>query len=243
MARVGPYRPIPMKTIACLFFAATSLLSAETAPDPKTEGWKPLAKEDFIPVNTVETTWQWKEDGTLYCSGEPIGVMKTVKTYTNFEMAVSWRHLKNAGNSGVFIWAPQDALDKLTKPGLPDAGIEVQVLDPGFKEHYETTSGKKGDWFTCHGDVFPVGRSKMVPFPPTSPNGSRGFPTKETTKGTGEWNHYLIRAVDGTIRLWVNGELVSGGEKCEPATGFLCLESEGSPIEFKDIKVRELPAN
>jgi len=230
-----------IKPTACLVLSISSLgLAAETAPDPKAEGWVALGKADFVPVNTAPDTWTWKEDGTLHCTGQPIGVMRTVKQYKNFEMAVSWCHLKDAGNSGVFVWAPQDALDKLTKPGLPDAGIEVQVLDPGFTAHYEKTSGKKGDWFTTHGDVFPVGRSKMVPFPPTSPNGSRSFPTQQTTKGTGEWNHYLIRAVDGTIRLWVNGAQVSGGEKCDPAQGFLCLESEGSPIEFKDIKIREL---
>lgn len=230
-----------MKLLACLFIALSSLsVAAEPAPDPKAAGWVTLGKADFVPVNGSPDTWQWKDDGTLHCTGQPVGVMRTAKEYKNFEMAVSWCHLKDAGNSGVFVWAPKDALDKLTKPGLPDAGIEVQVLDPGFTAAYEKSSGKKGDWFTCHGDVFAVGRSKMTPFPPLSPNGSRSFPTKQTTKGTGEWNHYLIRAVDGTIRLWVNGEQVSGGEKCEPSQGFLCLESEGSPIDFKDIKIREI---
>lgn len=230
-----------MKSIALACFALSSFTCfAETAPDPEADGWVSLTKDDFIPVNTAPDTWEWKAGGVLHCSGQPIGVMRTAKEYKNFEMAVSWSHQKPAGNSGVFVWAPKDALDKLTKPGLPDAGIEVQVLDPGFKEAYEKSSGKASDWFTCHGDVFPVGRSKMVPFPPTSPNGSRSFPTRETTKSAGEWNHYLIRAIDGTVKLWVNGEQVSGGEKCEPAEGFICLESEGSPILFKDIKIREI---
>jgi hypothetical protein len=35
--------------------------------------------------------------------------------------------------------------------------------------------------------------------------------------------------------------MVSGGKECKPATGFLCLESEGSPIEFKNLRIRELP--
>jgi len=43
------------------------------------------------------------------------------------------------------------------------------------------------------------------------------------------------------LRLWVNGEEVSGGRGAEPRTGYLCMESEGSPVEFKDIRVRELP--
>jgi hypothetical protein len=55
------------------------------------------------------------------------------------------------------------------------------------------------------------------------------------------WNHYYIRCINGEIRLWVNGEEVSGGSNCQPSMGHLCLESEGSPIEFKNIRIRELP--
>jgi hypothetical protein len=50
-----------------------------------------------------------------------------------------------------------------------------------------------------------------------------------------------VRAINGEVRLWVNGEEVSGGRDCEPRSGFLCLESEGSPVEFKQLRIRELP--
>jgi hypothetical protein len=100
--------------------------------------------------------------------------------------------------------------------------------------------GAKTDWFGTNGDVFPV-NSKMTPFPPLSPNGSRSFPRKHLSKGFGEWNHYYIRAINGEVRLWVNGEEVSGGTEIEPAKGYLCLESEGSPIQFRKLRVRELP--
>ncbi len=39
----------------------------------------------------------------------------------------------------------------------------------------------------------------------------------------------------------MNGEEVSGGTNCKPNTGFLCLESEGAPIDMKGIRIRELP--
>lgn len=229
-----------MKTLSLFCLFVVSAVAAEEAPDPKAPGWKLLGKDDFAAVNGAADTWQWKDDGSVHCTGTPVGVLRTAKEYVNFEMAVSWCHLKAAGNSGVFVWAPKGAIDALTGPGLPKAGIEVQVLDPGYTEAYEKSSGKKGDWFTCHGDVFPVGESKMKPFPPLSPDGSRSFPTKQVTKGAGEWNHYLIRAVDGVVKLWVNGEQVSGGENCEPASGYLCLESEGSPVVFKEMKLREI---
>jgi hypothetical protein len=81
----------------------------------------------------------------------------------------------------------------------------------------------------------------MTPFPPTSPNGSRSFPRKNLSKGSPEWNHYYLRCQDGEIRLWVNGEEVSSGSGCEPRSGYLCLESEGAPVEFRNLRVRELP--
>ena len=208
--------------------------------DGQGPGWRTLGEADFVPVNGAPDTWTWK-DGLLTCSGQPIGVMRTQQRYTNFEYVLEWRHLKSAGNSGTFVWVPDDVLVDL-KPGvLPNSGIEVQILDHGYTQAYEKSSGKKADWFTTNGDVFPVGKAKLKPFAPLSPNGSRSFPRKNLSKGFGEWNHYYVRAVNGEIRLWVNGEEVSGGNDAEPRTGYLCLESEGSPIEFKNIRIRELP--
>ena len=200
--------------------------------------WRALSKVDFANVNCAIDTWQW-DGSTLHCTGNPVGVIRSIKPYTNFELVCSWRHLKDAGNSGIFVWSPIESLDRLDGPGLPE-GIECQVLDLGYTAAYEKGGGK-ANWFTCHGDVFPVGKSTMQPFPPTSPNGRRSFPTAQHTKDTGEWNHYYIRAINGEVRLWVNGHEVSGGTKCTPSTGYLCLESEGSPIDFKDIHIRELP--
>jgi len=203
-------------------------------------GWKTLGGADFTNVNCNAETWTFTPE-LIKCTGQPVGVTRSLVTYTNFELVVQWRHLKSGGNSGVFVWASAEALKDL-KPGqLPPGGIEVQVLDHGYKEQYELETGKKADWFTTNGDVFPVGKSKMKPFPPLSPGGERSFPSKNLSKGVGEWNHYYVRCINGEVRLWVNGEEVSGGTACQPSFGYLCLESEGSPVEFKDLRVRILP--
>lgn len=228
----------------CLLLVAVQSVALQQAPqafiDGTGPGWRTLGQQDFAPVNGYPDTWTWK-DGLLTCSGKPIGVMRTQQKFTNFELVVSWRHLRSAGNSGVFVWVPDEALKDLQPDVLPKYGIEVQMLDHGYKEQYEKQSGKKGDWFTTNGDIFAVGSSKLTPFPPLSPNGSRSFPRKNLSKGVGEWNHYYVRGINGEVRLWVNGEEVSGGTGADPRTGYLCLESEGSPIEFKNIRVRELP--
>jgi hypothetical protein len=202
-------------------------------------GWRSLGQEDFVNVNLDADTWTWK-DGVAHCTGSPVGVIRMRKPLTNFELVAEWRHLKSAGNSGIFVWATEESLNNLKRDSLPQ-GIELQVLDLGYAEHYEKTYNKKADWFTSHGDVFPTGASKMKPFPPVAPNGQRSFPSKNLSKGVGEWNHYYVRAINGEVRLWVNGEEVSGGTECEPAHGYLALESEGSPVEFRGLRLRELP--
>lgn len=250
--------PTAPAIITALFFAplltathgfAEEQTPEEAAPPVKAAlitgeepGWTPLLEADFVAVNSAGDTWTFDdENGLIHCTGRPLSVMRTAKPYTNFELVVEWKHLQHGGNSGIFIWTSKEALDELDGPGLPKEGIEVQILDPGFTENYERQTNRPGDWFTTHGDVFPVGRASMKPFPPLSPDGSRSFPTEETTNPHGEWNHYYVRAINGEVRLWVNGVEVSGGNECKPATGYLCLESEGAPIKFRNLRIRELP--
>jgi hypothetical protein len=204
-------------------------------------GWRPLRADDFTQVNCAPDTWTWKDDG-VHCTGQPVGVIRTKTELKNFELVAEWRHLKSGGNSGIFLWASPQSIAELEagKYRLPH-GIEVQVLDHGYTEEYERQQKKKADWFTTHGDVFPTGPAKMKPFPPVAPDGKRSFPSKKLSRGVGEWNHYYVRAINGEVRLWVNGEEVSGGTGCEPASGYLCLESEGAPVDFRNLRLRELP--
>ena len=91
--------------------------------------------------------------------------------FTNFELEIEWMHEKAGGNSGLFIWTSEESIDRLLDannpgPPLPD-GIEIQMLDHAFTDQ-ANARGEPTDWFTTHGDVFPV-RAEMTPFPPVSP--------------------------------------------------------------------------
>ena len=57
----------------------------------------------------------------------------------------------------------------------------------------------------------------------------------------GQWNTYDVVAVDGVIKLAVNGKFVNGISNSTQRKGYLCLESEGSEIHFRNIKLLELP--
>lgn len=240
-----------LSCIALLPVLACSTTPPSTEPD---DGWRTLTLADFINVNGDSTTWS-ERDGVLVCTGKPLGGAQSTQPFTNFELSLDWRHLEHAGNSGVFLWCPESAFTDLPPGKLPRSGIEVQVLDLGYEENWEASKGSPSDWFTSHGDVFPVGASTMTARTPTidyvdaagttytvgSPTSSRSFPTRRLVRPAGEWNHYLVRAVDGEVWLWVNGEEVNGGTRCSPSTGYLALEAEGARVEFRNLRVRELP--
>ena len=231
---------------AALVPAAAQETSTRAFIDDTAPGFRELTAADFVDVNGADDTWTWSEGG-LRCTGEPLGVLRTRSTVENFEFVIEGMHEEPGGNSGCFVWVTPESIDKLDgepdvdfdgTPGLPD-GIEVQMLDHAFTEQM-AAKGRKTDWFGTNGDVFAV-RVALEPFPPLSPDGSRSFPRKKLANGHGEWNHYYVRAINGEVRLWVNGEEVSGGTGADPASGYLCLESEGSPIQFRKLRIRELP--
>jgi hypothetical protein len=249
-------------TLALFGLAALTALALEsntsTAPLQEAritgEGWRELSLADFENVNGTAETWT-ERDGMIVCSGNPNGGARMKTELTNFEMVCEWKHHVYAGNAGVFIWCPESAFTDLPPGQLPRSGIEIQVLDIGYEENHVKSKGKPSDWFTSHGDVFPVGSSKMKAFTPEitytyadgssakvgNPNSSRSFPTERLSNAVGEWNHYYIRAINGEVRLWVNGVEVNGGRECQPSTGFLALESEGSLVEYRNLRLRELP--
>jgi hypothetical protein len=52
---------------------------------------------------------------------------------------------------------------------------------------------------------------------------------------------YDVVCVDGVIKLSVNGKFVNGIRESTQRKGYLCLESEGAEIHFRNIKIMELP--
>lgn len=183
----------------------------------------------WVNVNCSPETWTIK-DGVVHCTGKPTGALRTPRMYENFILECEWRHLKVGGNSGVFVWGTP-----IAAPGVPFLrGIEVQVLDNGYN------AKGKNEWYTTHGDIFPIHGATMKPI--HKGNGSRCFPIEERSKPSPEWNHYKVTGNAGKIRLEVNGKEVTGGDDCQYRKGYLALESEGSDVEFRNVKIKELPS-
>ena len=183
-------------------------------------------------INTAPDTWKWR-DGMLVSTGKPIGVMCSQKQYENFLLHVEWMHLEPGGNSGVFVWsaARPDADDR-----LPD-GVEVQMLDLDFQK-LNVRNGVMPSEAYVHGELFGVDGVKITP---DNPRGVRSSSIENRVLGSRQWNTYDVVAVDGTIKLSVNGKFVNGISRSSRKKGYFCLEAEGAEIHFRNIKVLELP--
>lgn len=181
----------------------------------------------WVNVNTAEDTWTVR-DRTIVCSGHPIGVLRTDRQYENFILQIEWKHLEAGGNSGVFVWSE----------GVPPKGkrlpkgVEIQILELDWAVQHNQTDAY------VHGEVFGTGGLKTTP---DNPRGSRSKSAEKRCKGKGQWNKYTIVCVDGVIKLSVNGKFVNGISNATVKKGYICLESEGAEIHFRNIRIMELP--
>lgn len=186
---------------------------------------------NWINVNTEKDTWRLEKD-VLVSTGLPIGVVRSEKQYENFIMYVEWRHMEAGGNSGVFVWS--DALPG--KDNRLPGGVEVQMLELDWVNQ-NIQNGVKPPIAYVHGELFGVGGVTTVP---DNPRGDRSKSIENRALGKGQWNTYHVVCVDGTIKLSVNGKFVNGISKASIKKGYLCLEAEGSEIQFRNFKIIEL---
>ena len=61
-----------------------------------------------------------------------------------------------------------------------------------------------------------------------------------TEEAPGKWNEYDIVCDAGKIKLFVNGVLQNDATDATDTAGWICLQSEGSPIEFRNIYLEPL---
>jgi hypothetical protein len=225
----SPFRSDEWKLEECALNLSAAMESLRT----KEAGFKDLfdgkSLAGWVNINTAPSTWSVGKDeeggATIRCTGIPTGVMRTEAVYENFVAELEWRHLVAGGNAGFFVWS-----DALTSAGVPfTRSVEVQVMD-----------GQEGPGYTSDGDVFPIHGATMTP--ENGRGGQRAFPTERRMNASPNWNHYRVTCQDGTISVAVNGKVVTRGRNISPRKGHICLESEGSAIDFRNIRIKELPS-
>ncbi|HZW07650.1 MAG TPA: DUF1080 domain-containing protein [Phycisphaerales bacterium] len=179
-------------------------------------GWTPIVPELAAKNEDQSRPWSVR-DGVLVCAGNPVGYLRTNDKYTNFVLRLQWRFdpAKGAGNSGVLLRTNGE--DKVWP-----RSIEAQLH-----------SGNAGDFWN-------IGEMKMG----VAADRTKGRNTRKThgaERALGLWNEYEIVVDKGNVSLKVNGEELNSATGCEETPGYICLQSEGAYIEYRDIRIVPLP--
>ena len=173
---------------------------------------------------------QLGEDGVLRIAGRPQGYLATKRWYRDYELELEWRWPEGrGGNSGVLVHTTTPLLFYSWPRSL-----EVQLQ-----------SGGAGDFWTIGADVdllvedAPARRRAAVP---GNLHSHRRIPgrVRGLERPLGEWNRMRVRCEGGEVVVAVNGVEVNRGLDCTIREGAIALQSEGAPIEFRNVRVRPL---
>jgi len=177
-------------------------------------GWKLYTRE---PDHDVRKTWS-VNNGLIRCEGKPAGYMRTEKDYADYLFHVEWRWPEKAGNNGVLVHMSGE--DKVWPKSL-----ECQLY-----------SGNAGDFWVIGGleTAEHAKGGKRV-------KGRRTLKLKDSSeKSLGQWNTYDIICKDDWIVVAVNGVLQNVATRCSASSGKICLQSEGTPIEYRNVYIEPL---
>jgi cytochrome c len=156
----------------------------------------------------------------------------TLEQFDNFDLKLEWKIVDLAGNSGIILRVSEDAATSW------HTGPEMQVLDnaayPG--RDVRQLAGACYDLYA---------------------------PSKDTSRPRGEWNAVRVLADGNHIEHWLNGEKIVEYElgsddwkervakskfknmkffKEPPTKGHICLQDHTARIEYRNLKIRPLPA-
>ena len=162
---------------------------------------------------TLEPTALFAMDnGVLKISDVSAGYLRTKKAYKNFTLTVEWRWTKVAANSGVLI--------------------HIQPNDTVWPKCFQVQqkADAAGD-IICMNGLWANECTDKVKF--TVP---KMKPSNE--KSLGEWNTMKIISKNGTLEVYINGELQNKITGMTAKKGFIGFQAEGKPMEFRNLKIQ-----
>jgi hypothetical protein len=220
MQRVSPCaRALGLATV----IVTMSMASIGIAADPiqlfngkDLSGWRVVLDD---PTIAADEAWQ-ADNGVLRAMAVGKGYIRTEVPYADYKFHVEWRWPKGPGNSGVVLHIVGG--DRVWPKGFEAQMKSDHAGDIVMFADARATRAAAGET---------PGEAKTVRL-------DRIGPSRENP--VGEWNSYNIVSSGGTITLSVNGEEVNHMTDAVPNAGYIALQTEGTPIKFRNITLTPL---
>lgn len=153
------------------------------------------------------------KDGVIHLGGK-LGYLHTEDVYSDYKLTAEWRWVDTATNSGIFLYLQP----------------EYQALPENFE--FQLMAGNAGDIYNSSGAYCAESNNE------TKFVVKKQKPSNE--KPVGEWNYAEIICDGNTITAYVNGELQNKVTGTSLDEGYIGLQSEGGPVEFRNIVLTPL---
>lgn len=185
-------------------------------------GWTFDVKDGSPP----DTIWS-VEDGVLVTNGQDKsnGVIRSEASYGDYELELEWRWPGKPGNSGCLIHCSTPR-----EMSVWPRSIEIQLGNGNA------------------GDLIHIGETIETPEAQIPTGDIKAWEvrrrynlTDDSENPAGEWNHLRIVARGDEVTVFVNDDLVNHGTKATAKDGAICLQTEGADIQFRSIRIRDLP--
>lgn len=154
------------------------------------------------------------QSGIIHITGNPFGYMRTKEAYSDYRLHVEWRWPSEATNSGVFVHGQS-----------PDT-IWLKCIECQLK------AGSAGDFVCMNGADMNERTDKS--------NRSVKKLAVSNEKPVGQWNVMEVECKSNTIMVSVNGLIQNKATGININSGYICLQSEGKDVEFRNVFLTRL---
>ena len=201
--------------VPALWVAVSAFSGARAADDGFVSLMPKASIDEFWTAEQAPADIWSVKDGVIYCKGKPNGFLRSKKVYRNFILRAEWRFEKEGWTGAPKEW--------------PNAGffIFANEVEKGWPRSLEV-QGHFGE----AGSLFGVRGGKV--------EGAKRGPFVKNRPPFGSWDRYEITARDGNVKVVLNGEQVNEGHNAQPSEGNICLQSEGWPVEYRNVRIKEL---
>lgn len=189
--------------------------------DGKTlDGWSLVAD----PATPIAQVCHITPDATMAVGGTPAGYLLAEGHFSNYRLHVEWRwpaHAKKNSNSGILLHISSGPVYQKRWPVC----LQVQMK------------------LNHAGDLLPMGAFTFAEPLSTAAGAAtpqRNMQRPPSEKPLGEWDTCDVVCRDGTIECTVNGVFQNKVTGCQPASGQIGLQLEGTPYELRHVTVTPL---
>lgn len=200
-----------LKILGLMFLLTSTSLFAGKKIDFKeadANRWVYVLKNKDVPANEL---FKFKGN-SLIVTDVTAGYIRTQKKYKNFTLDVDWKFLKDKSNSGVLVHI------------LPNDTVWPTCYQAQLKAY-------------SAGDIICMNGLKATECT-NNENGTVVKMNVSNEQPTGAWNHIKVISKDGTLTVYINGELQNKITGMSVKKGYIGFQAEGKPMEFKDLVIK-----